>query len=79
MILGQYKYIMQKRFTTISPQTQSFAILHSSKLFTPVFAYITLYQLLSEYRILFCLYLIAVGLQTKSQFQTLRVSTTVLF
>ena len=53
MILGQYKYIMQKRFTTISPQTQSFAILHSSKLFTPVFAYITLYQLLSEYRVLF--------------------------
>ena len=38
MILGQYKYIMHKRFTTISPQTQSFAIHYSSKLFTPEFA-----------------------------------------
>ena len=38
MILGQYKYIMHKRFTTISPQTQSVAIHYSSKLFTPEFA-----------------------------------------
>ena len=73
MILGQYKYIMQNVLLQFPLK------LSPSPFITPVsFLHLSLHNSLSISCCLISyfnlLYLIAVGLQTKSMFQTLRVS-----